>query len=66
MTSKAPEAPESDMENEDFESILRRAEALAKEVEGMQECPRRRRLRNALSAIQTIGGEPRTGIRDAD
>ena len=66
MHSKLQESTEADVETEDLESILKRAEVLAKEVEGMQECPRRRRLRDALSAIQTIGGQPPAGTRQAD
>ena len=40
MQSKLPAASEAETRTESLKSILERAEALAKEIEGMPDCPR--------------------------
>lgn len=63
MTGNVPVA---DVKTESLESIISRAEALAKEVETMQDCPRRQKLKNALAAMLAIGDQFRAGVRDEE
>ena len=63
MTSNVPVA---DDRTEDLESIISRAEALAKEVETMRDCPRRQKLKNALAAMLAIADQFRAGVREED
>ena len=54
MTSKAPEASEADVRTKRLKSISERAAMLAKEVDEMTDGPLRRRLKNALTAVQAV------------
>ena len=64
MQSKLPAASEAETRTESLKSILERAEALAKEIEGMPDCPRKCKLKSSLSGIQAIGDQFRGEIRN--
>ena len=59
-----PEPPEAEVRTESFDSILERAEALAKEIEGMPDCTRKSKLKNGLAAVQAIGHQISAETRD--
>jgi hypothetical protein len=66
MNRKLPQAMEAEFGAEGLESILWRAEKLAKVVETMQDGPRKLRLRAALAAMEAIGGQVRSGTRNTE
>ena len=64
MQRKLPAATEAEVRTDSLSGILERAEALAKEIEGMPDSPRKIKLKNTLAAIQAIGGKFSAEIRD--